>query len=862
MQDWPATVEGQLLEVRGFDAQFSEAVAILKLKDGRTRGIPSGVLDDSGKRALAEWLAARPKPEPVEEKAFVFAQGDYDRVKDAQKVNFRESEHFTFHWGKGGDASGKIVFDDPAFLDRNTKYFEEIWVFYRDVLKATMPGADANPPKKLNVYITGTGLPKHKDGFAFAAQAIIINPAAMGPGSGVMPHEFAHCVQLASGGFRNSELVGWFWECHANWCGARMLPAWAPALEVYAERCHYELTSSRMNYGSWPILELLAADERFGPSFNFDIWTNNHKNERDQSIEDPLQTMMRLSGERNLINGEGIDAFADIVGTLAARMFDWDFTQQYTYQKTVRAMENGRPGAQRSRTILRKSPDQSESEQVTWWQPMFSQSPRTYGINLIDLELPADSSVSEISATLRPMTDLEGAGWRYTLVAVGADGLSRYGTTVKSGPAKLTLRSGDNRIGLAVAATPTVYEPVPFRPGYGRKDRYPYEVSFTGVKPATTPWRVPISKPSGKAHANGGGFVADTAKVDAGAYVGPQAMVLDKARVLGKARIEDRAVVRNEAEVAGDAIVRDDATIAEKAKVRARARVSGWAVVTGQATLDEDARVGEAVHIDGTGRLTGDFFARGWGEIHTDAKTTLGGTVTAGEDLEVHLAGHDKPKIDGGMLYGYAAAPQLQTDMRDNKGLFAHWIFDSAGGRTVLDEFGDCQGWLRSGAAMVAEGEKHLLKPGTDGYALIEGHPCDAAELTIDALVRRDGTGAGTIIAFEGPSGTKLSLGVLDDGKPVATLAAGGKTITVTAKSPLEQATDKSKLSRITLTLNRTSLKLFVDAAPVVQTATQGIAPDAVRATHGKIGRGFPGVIGDVRLYRKAFESVKAVPGV
>jgi len=46
-------------------------------------------------------------------------------------------------------------------------------------------------------------------------------------------------------------------------------------------------------------------------------------------------------------------------------------------------------------------------------------------------------------------------------------------------------------------------------------------------------------------HPNGGGWVADTAIVDATAYVGPNARVYDNARVYGDARVYDNARMFN-----------------------------------------------------------------------------------------------------------------------------------------------------------------------------------------------------------------------------------------------------------------------------------------------------------------------------
>ena len=121
----------------------------------------------------------------------------------------------------------------PGFLARTQALFEAVWEFNarRGV---AMPMQGAATKHKINVYISGTGLPKHPDGFAFGGESILMHPNALGPGSSVVGHEFTHVLQFYSGGFRDSELVGWFWECHANWNSHQFNPGYAPALEVLA----------------------------------------------------------------------------------------------------------------------------------------------------------------------------------------------------------------------------------------------------------------------------------------------------------------------------------------------------------------------------------------------------------------------------------------------------------------------------------------------------------------------------------------------------------------------------------------------------------------------------------------------------
>jgi carbonic anhydrase/acetyltransferase-like protein (isoleucine patch superfamily) len=84
-------------------------------------------------------------------------------------------------------------------------------------------------------------------------------------------------------------------------------------------------------------------------------------------------------------------------------------------------------------------------------------------------------------------------------------------------------------------------------------------------------------------HSNGGGWVADTAKVDDTAYVGPDAMVYGNAWVYGYAKVFGYAKVCDNAEVAGDAKVYGDARVTGNAEVYGNAKVYGNALVSGYA---------------------------------------------------------------------------------------------------------------------------------------------------------------------------------------------------------------------------------------------------------------------------------------
>ena len=74
-------------------------------------------------------------------------------------------------------------------------------------------------------------------------------------------------------------------------------------------------------------------------------------------------------------------------------------------------------------------------------------------------------------------------------------------------------------------------------------------------------------------HPNGGGWVADTAKVYETSYVGPDAQVYDDATVSGNARVYDNAKVSGDACVSGDAWVAGDETEKELIGILVKDRI-------------------------------------------------------------------------------------------------------------------------------------------------------------------------------------------------------------------------------------------------------------------------------------------------
>ena len=69
-------------------------------------------------------------------------------------------------------------------------------------------------------------------------------------------------------------------------------------------------------------------------------------------------------------------------------------------------------------------------------------------------------------------------------------------------------------------------------------------------------------------HTNGGGWVADTARVEDSAYIGPSAQVTGNARVSGNAQVS------GDAQVSGNARVSDNAWVSGNAQVSGNAKIA------------------------------------------------------------------------------------------------------------------------------------------------------------------------------------------------------------------------------------------------------------------------------------------------
>ena len=153
---------------------------------------------------------------------------------------------------------------------------------------------------KANIYITGTGLKPFLSGYAFVFPdtegygVFVAAPGVMKPGNGAAAHELGHATQGETANFRDSEYVGWFWECHAQFMAQQVNPTnhLPMRLDLYCDMCRFDW-STAVNwhqYTGWIFLQYLKEKEGYGYPFINSLWQTRAA----YQDEDSANKMIRL----------------------------------------------------------------------------------------------------------------------------------------------------------------------------------------------------------------------------------------------------------------------------------------------------------------------------------------------------------------------------------------------------------------------------------------------------------------------------------------------------------------------------------------------------------------------------------------
>lgn len=520
--------------------------------------------------------------------------------------NYYTSEHFQFIWGNSGDASQ--VTED--FLRKNAENLEECWDIYVNALGMTECAEsvearlrDGNK-YKLNIYISGTGLANMADDWAYMSYDsqgypylfCCVDAMQTDPASWVMPHEFGHAITAHQLGWNRNKYSNTWWEALGNWFREQWIYRVADKynwtndayhgygtdfFETYLKNLCFTSPFGRDYYSSWVLLQYLTENpdnlEGYGTNF---VRTMLQEGKDD---EYPLTMINRL-------------APADIKETLghyAKRMATLDFEQQTAYRKRLDALlSQGAWNWQQIYTML----EQVDGQQNVYTVPT-ERAPQAAGLNIVPLEITGGS----ITVTLNGKSELAGADWRGCIVIEDSAGKSHYSELIADGQTvSLDVPADAAATYLTVIAAPdeSLYCPSGLhwhqdadefgetRQPFSSKHRYPYQVTIEGAAIQSRPLNV-----RGHRHINGGGFVADSAKVDYSVYVGPNAAVIGNATVTGNVVIDDYAMIAENAKISGNAYIGDMAMVMGRATVTDNAKVLESACIWGNYTVKDDAVV-------------------------------------------------------------------------------------------------------------------------------------------------------------------------------------------------------------------------------------------------------------------------------
>ena len=640
----------------------------------------------------------------------VFAADEY-KTRDPffnfnSGYNYYTSEHFQFIWGNSGD-SGQVT---QSFLQANANNLETCWDIYVNKLGMTECAESVETylrdgsKYKLNVYISGTGLSGMADDWAYMSWDrqgypylfCCVGAMRANPPSWVMPHEFGHAITAHQLGWNANKYSNTWWEALGNWFREQWLYevsdqyGWTndaydggygtDFFETYLKNLCFTSPFGRDYYSSWVFLQYLTENpdnlEGYGPTF---VRTLLQKGNPD---EYPFTMINRLAPAD----------MKETLGSFAKRMATLDFNQQTAYRKRLDLLfSQGAWNWQQIYTMLEKV----ECTQNTYAVPT-ERAPQATGLNVIPLDITGD----KITVTLNGKSELRGADWRGCIVIEDANRKSYYSDLIKNGETKeLAVPANASAAYLTVIATPdeSLYCPSGLhwhndsdefgetRQPFTSKHRYPYQVTIEGAGIKSRPLNM-----NGRRHANGGGFVANSARVDDSVYVGPNAAVIGNATVTGNAVIDGYAMIAENANISGNAYIGDSAMVMGRATVSGNAKVLESACIWGNYSVKDNAVVKGVAFCMANGSASGQAIIDG--DYYDDGSNSA----------------------TKGACYGWYGT-QTYLDARPyTDGLYLNYSFDTDSGSVIKDQYTSTYA-LNCGAAWEAQ------RTGASGVLTFDG---------------------------------------------------------------------------------------------------------------------------------------------
>ena len=724
------------------------------------------------------------------------------------KVKAAYSKHFRVMWEPAKDE--KNVMTDQT-VRRMLDEYEQIYDLYTHRMGMHPPIVSAHKERrgdgrkyKINVCINwdggafggfngelGFGYPIHGPGIAHA-------------------HELGHAYQMHQMG----GLAGNWWETHTSWM-AKCFEGKGRKFNyanAYTPTAMFFVSNGRNYYHCYHIFEQLGLDPEFGPLFIAKLWNTP-----------PRDAYPFLRAEE--IEPTKVNALAEQWVKMARRHITWDYPDADKHPKegpTARRMD---------RTLLEPIPYQPG----TWRVPK-DFAPQQFGYNICPLAATAKTVTVDLGGYVDPE---RGSAWRACLAAVNGKNEARYGSIWSKGKNTFRLKPDEKELYLAVAATPkTMMIDMTGDCRSFEQHQLPYTVKLEGAAPKDI-FIPPKPTQAGHKHPNGGGFVADTATVDATAYVGPNAQVLDNAKVLGNARIEDCAVVCGRTEVSGHAIVNGHGYVCDNAVVRDYAKVRDFGVVSGSGILRNYAKVAEH-GVDG-GKASEYAVIKG---VAASFGSNYGTSIVDGMYAKSN-------EVSKGMwlTWSWSTGKNPGELDEDLGGLYVQYLFDKKHPYLALDTYGVTYGYLM-GNPVQADGV--LTLNGKDQFVEMPKDVADLRDITIVLKVKWNG-GAKNQRLFEFAADKENRTYLTpagDDGKLTFAIVKDGKAQVLKAKDALPVG----DWAEVKVMLSEDTGTLYVNGNAVDENTRMTLNPEDVRATTCYLGRGlsgdyFDGQIDTVSVY-------------
>ncbi len=666
-----------------------------------------------------------------------------------------------------------------------------------------------------------------KLGFGYGLQA---------PGH-INPHELVHGCQSQTGG----GLQGNYWEVHANFPQTYAGIYQTVPASLCSKNCMFFPGNGRMYYHSRLMFEHLAQTPEYGPMFISKLWYdgNGEINEYPWLVfkrhdPDPSTT---LSDEWNRMAQKNITWDYEIYGEKAPDLYRDDVERNY--EDVLRY----------GRVLLEEIPYEKG-----WWRAPKEMTPQQFGWNICPLKINAGRITVKLDGYINPE---RGSDWRASLVAVSGRNQYRASDIIAPGETlDFNLRNNERKLYLVVSATPEKIMPIDMTGDFRspEQEKFVYKVQLAGCEPLDVLRQYYFERRgNGRAHPNGGGFVAPTARVAPTAYVGSGAMVLGNSQVLNNARIEDNAVVkdalvRDNAVVSGHALVDNNATVKDFAKVRDFGRVTKGATLGGFAKVLEHG-------------TQSDKPCEGYAVIKGVAVSF--GSVTGTAMIDGSYAKGNI--VDKGKWFTWSWGKGQNDGEVDEEfgGLYTRMTFERQHAWMAWDDFGATWGYLVNGPRIMTAGDRQtgfinvaneqggnvLALNGRDQFVELPSDVADMRDMTLKVTVNWQGDENERIIEFTNEKGDRLYLSPAVNGKCRFAIHDGKTEQAVEGPAlPKKQPTD------LMVVLSENTARLFIDGEEAARNERMTLNPDIISNAVCYLGRGmdghyFKGTLDNLEIY-------------